>query len=354
LFLVEPEETREDRPLTEFELASRLSYFLWSSMPDDELFALCRDGKLRKDDNLEKQVQRMLKDPKAAALVENFFDQWLQIRGLKSFMPNPEQFPTFNEQLRIAMQKETELFCGNIVKEDRSVLEFLDANYTFVNGRLAKHYGIEGIKGDDFRKVTFKDEKRGGVLTQASILAITSNPTRTSPVKRGKWILENILGTPPPPPPPSVPELKEGKEVELSGTLRQRMEQHRADPNCATCHQRMDPLGFGFENFDAIGAWRNKEGTHDIDASGVLPGGLKFNGPAELRAILKKREWQFSRCLTEKMLTYALGRGMERYDKCTIEDIARNLPKGEYKFSCLVLEIVKSDAFQKRRGIKMQ
>ncbi len=338
--------------INDWELATRLSYFLWSTMPDEELFALARDGKLRKDDNLDKQVRRMLKDPKAAALVENFFDQWLQIRGLKTFTPNPEQFPTFNEPLRTAMQKETELFCGHVIKEDRSLLDFLDADYTFVNERLAKHYGMEGVQGDDFQKVTIKDNRRGGVLTQASILAITSNPTRTSPVKRGKWILENILGTPPPPPPPSVPELKEGNEAALSGTLRQRMEQHRADPNCATCHQRMDPLGFGFENFDAIGAWRTQEGKHAIDASGVLPGDVKFNGPAELRAILKKRGGAFGRCLTEKMLTYALGRGMERYDKCTLDEIAKNLAKENYKFSSLVLEIVKSDAFQKRRGMK--
>jgi hypothetical protein len=189
-------------------------------------------------------------------------------------------------------------------------------------------------------------------LTQASILAITSNPTRTSPVKRGKWILENILGTPPPPPPPSVPELNEDKEIVLSGTLRQRMEQHRADPNCATCHQRMDPLGFGFENFDAIGAWRTHEGKYEIDASGTLPGGQTFKGPAELRTILKQREAQFSRCLTEKMLTYALGRGMERADKCTIDEVSRNVAKDQFVFSSLVLEIVKSDAFQKRRGMK--
>jgi hypothetical protein len=346
------EKPAEFYPLNDWELATRLSYFLWSSMPDDDLLALCREGKLRKDDNLEKQVRRLLKDPKASALVENFFDQWLQIRGLKTFTPNPEQFPTFNEELRAAMQQETERFCEHTIKEDRSVLEFLDADYTFVNERLAKHYGIQGVEGDDFRKVKFPDNHRGGVLTQASILSITSNPTRTSPVKRGKWILENILGTPPPPPPANVPELKEGKEAVLSGTMRQRMEQHRADPNCAACHQRMDPLGFGFENFDAIGAWRTKEGKNDIDASGVLTGGITFNGPAELRAILKRREGAFARCLTEKMLTFALGRGMERYDKCTIDEVARNLAKDNYKFSSLVLEIVRSEAFQKRRGMK--
>ncbi len=347
----EDEKATEIYPLNDWELATRLSYFLWSTMPDEELFALCRDGKLRKDDNLEKQVRRMLKDPKASALVDNFFDQWLQIRGLKSFTPNPEQFPNFNENLRSAMQKETELFCQHIIKENRSVMEFLDADYTFVNETLAKHYGIDGVKGDDFQKVTFKDNRRGGVLTQASILSITSNPTRTSPVKRGKWILENILGTPPPPPPPSVPELKEDKGA-LTGTLRQRMEQHRADPMCASCHQRMDPLGFGFENFDAIGAWRTKEGKSDIDASGMLPGAVTFNGPAELRAILKKREAAFAHCLTEKLLTYALGRGMERSDKCTIDEVARNVAREQYQFTSLVLEIVKSDAFQKRRGMK--
>jgi hypothetical protein len=346
------EKPTESYGLNDWELATRLSYFLWSTMPDDELYALCREGKLRRDDNLEKQVRRMLKDPKASALVDNFFDQWLQIRGLKTFTPDPKQFPSFTEPLRAAMQKETELFCQHIVAEDRSVLEFLDTNYTFVNETLAKHYGIDGVNGDNFRKVTFEDERRGGVLTQASILTITSNPTRTSPVKRGKWILENILGTPPPPPPANVPELKDGNDAALSGTLRQRMEQHRADPNCATCHQRMDPLGFGFENFDAIGAWRAKEGKSDIDASGVLPGDVKFNGPGELRVILKRRVGAFGRCLTEKMLTYALGRGMERTDKCTIDEIARNVAKDNYKFSSLVLEIVKSDAFQKRRGMK--
>jgi hypothetical protein len=336
----------------EFELATRLSYFLWASTPDDELFRLASEGNLRKPEVLEAQVKRMLKDPKARALSENFAPQWLQIRGLKTFAPDPKMFPTFDEPLRDAMFLETERFFQYIVEEDRSILELIDSDYTFVNERLAKHYGIDGVKGGEFRKVKLPDSRRGGVLAQASVLTVTSNPTRTSPVKRGKWIMDNILGTPPPPPPPDVPEFKEDKQAALSGTLRQRMEQHRVNPSCATCHQRMDPLGFGFENFDVIGAWRDKEGKFPVDASGVLPDGKKFNGPAELRGILKQREGEFARCLTEKLFTYALGRGTERSDRCTIDEIARNLQKNEYRFSGLVLDIVKSDALQMRRPKK--
>src|SRR5206468_6325729 len=249
-------------------------------------------------------------DGKARALVESFAGQWLELRSLKAVTPDTALFPAFDEALRAAMLKESELFFEAIVKEDRSILDFLDADFTFLNERLARHYGINGVRSDQFQRVHLTDDQRGGILTQASILTVTSNPTRTSPVKRGKWILENLLGTPPPPPPPDVPELKEGKE--LTGTLRQRMEQHRANPSCATCHQRMDPLGFGFENYDAIGAWRTKDGKFAVDAGGVLPDGRKFNGPAELRKILKERQAEFTRCLTEKLLTYALGRGMER------------------------------------------
>jgi hypothetical protein len=338
------------RLVGEFELASRLSYFLWSSMPDDELYRLAREKKLREPGVLEAQVKRMLTSPKSRALVDNFAGQWLQLRNLKGFTPDPAQFPGFDEPLRSAMLRETELFFEHVVREDRSVLDFLDANYTFVNERLARHYGIPGVKGDQFRRVDLAGTPRGGILTHASILTVTSNPTRTSPVKRGKWILDNVLGTPPPPPPPGVEELKEDREVVLSGTLRQRMEQHRADPSCASCHQRMDPLGFGFENFDAVGAWREKEGKHAIDPSGVLPGGQSFKGPAELRAVLRKKEDAFARCLADKMLTYALGRGTERSDRCFIDEIGRNLARHGYKFSDLVLEVVKSDPFQKRTG----
>jgi mono/diheme cytochrome c family protein len=337
-------------PINEYELASRLSYFLWSSMPDEELFTLAREGNLRKPGTLEAQVRRMMRDPKARALVENFAGQWLQLRNLRNVNPDPALFPAFDESLRTAMLKETELFFESIVKEDRSVVDFLDADYTFVNERLARHYGISGVKGDSFRRVNLSGSPRGGVLTQASVLTVTSNPTRTSPVKRGKWILENILGTPPPPPPPGAGELSEDKKVVLSGTLRQRMEQHRANPNCATCHQRMDPLGFGFENFDAIGAWRERDGQFTIDPSGVLPSGQAFKGPAELKAILKSRREAFTRCLAEKLLTYALGRGLEPYDRCAVDQIAANVAKNGYKFSCLVDEIVKSDPFQMRRG----
>ncbi len=335
-------------PISDFELATRLSYFLWSSMPDDELFRLAQQGTLRKE--LENQIRRLLLDPKAKALVENFADQWLQLRNLKNAGPDPVLFPSFDESLRAAMLKETELFFEAVMKEDRSILEFVEADYTFVNERLAKHYRIPGIKGEQFQKVKLAGDQRGGILTHASILTITSNPTRTSPVKRGKWILETILGTPPPPPPPDAGELSEDKEVVLSGSLRQRMEQHRANPNCATCHQRMDPLGFGFENFDAIGAWREKDGKFLIDSSGVLPNGQSFQGPKELKAILKNKEAQFRRCLAEKMLTYALGRGVELFDKCAVDKIADGVAKNNNKFSSLVLEIVSSDPFQMRRG----
>lgn len=354
LFRVEidrrPDDPTAVRTLTDYELASRLSYFLWSSMPDDELFELARKKSLREPEVLEKQVRRMLKDPRSRALVDNFAGQWLQLRTLKEFKPDPDLFPRFDDKLRSAMLKETELFFENVVREDRSILDFIDADYTFVNERLAKHYGLSGVKGEEFRRVSLTGTPRGGILTQAAVLSVTSNPTRTSPVKRGKWILENILGTPPPPPPPGVEELKDDKESVLSGSLRQRMEQHRANPNCATCHQRMDPLGFGFENFDAIGGWRTKEGKHAIDPSGTLPNGQSFKGPVELRAILKTRQQAFARCLAEKLLTYALGRGVERYDRCTLDDIVKSADKDNFKFSRLVIDIAKSDPFQKRRG----
>jgi mono/diheme cytochrome c family protein len=334
--------------ISDFELATRLSYFLWSSMPDEELFELAEKGTLRRD--LEGQIKRMLRNDKSYALVENFAGQWLQLRSVKTIQPDPELFPSFDEALRTAMIKETELFFHEIVKEDRSILEFLDADYTFVNERLARHYGLRGVRGNQFRKMMLTGEERGGLLTQASILAVTSNPTRTSPVKRGKWILENILNTPPPPPPPDAGELSEDKEVVLKGTLRQRMEQHRANPNCATCHQRMDPIGFGFENYDAIGAWRTKDGNFDIDPSGVLPSGEKFQGPKELKKVLLKRDELFRKCLTDRLLTFGLGRGLEPYDKCAVDDISAAVAKDGNRFHRLVLEIARSEPFQWRRG----
>ena len=344
----EPNNPAAIHSINEFELASRLSYFLWSTMPDDELRQHAERGTLRT--NLETQTRRMLRDAKAKALTENFAGQWLQLRNLRSMTPDQARFPAFDESLRSAMQKETELFFDSVVREDRNILEFLDSDYTFLNERLAKHYGIPGVKGNDFRRVALPDHRRGGIVTQASVLTVTSNPTRTSPVKRGKWILDNLLGTPPPPPPPDAGELKEEKGGALTGTLRQRMEQHRANPNCATCHQRMDPLGFGLENFDAVGGWREKEGDFPIDSSGTLPSGQSFRGPAELKGILKSKEEDFRRCLTEKTLTYALGRGLEYYDKRAVEQIAAAVAQNQNHFSSLVLEIVKSEPFQMRRG----
>ncbi|HEY1858890.1 MAG TPA: DUF1592 domain-containing protein, partial [Gemmataceae bacterium] len=346
----EPNNPKAAHPINDFELASRLSYFLWSSMPDDELFAQARKGTLRKDGNLEAQAKRMLMDPKSKALVENFAGQWLQTRRLKTMYPDKKLFKDFNDQLREDMLKETELFVEAIFREDRSVLEFLDADYTFLNERLAKFYGIEGVKGNEFRKAQLTTDQRGGVLTMASILTITSNPTRTSPVKRGKWILENIFNAPPPPPPPNAGELSEKKTVVESASLRQRMEQHRKNPDCAVCHDRMDPLGFGFENYDAVGAWRAKDGKFDIDPAGDLPDGKSFKGPKELKAILKGKDKEFRRCLSDRLLTYALGRGLESYDKCAVDQIADNLAKNDYRFSSLVVSIVNSEPFQQRRG----
>lgn len=345
-----PGDKADIRPIGDFELASRLSYFLWSSMPDEELFDAARSKKLREPEVLKKQVRRMLKDARSRTLVDNFAGQWLELRNLKDFKPDPDLFPRFNEKLRSAMLKETELFFESIVREDRSILDFIEADYTFVNEQLAKHYGLSGVQGEAFRRVSLKGTPRGGILTQAAVLAVTSNPTRTSPVKRGKWILDNILNAPPPPQPAGVEELKDDKEAVESGSLRQRLEQHLSNPGCAACHQRMDPLGFGLENFDPIGAWRSRDGKHAIDATGTLPNGQSFNGPVELRAILKGRHEAFARCFAEKLLTYALGRGVERSDRCTLDDIVKSAGKHQYKFSRLVIDIIKSDPFQKRRG----
>jgi hypothetical protein len=345
----EPDNPRSVHQVDEYALASRLSYFLWSSMPDEELFALAGQGKLQA--NLEKQVKRMLKDPKAHALVENFADQWLQIRNLAGITRDAETFPAFNEELRAAMGRETELFFEYVMQQDRSIFEFIDADYTFLNERLARHYGLAGVTGDEFRRVDLKGNQRGGLLTQASILTVTSTATRTSPVKRGKWVLENLLAAPPAPPPPDVPALKEGKAARQAGTLRQQMEQHRANPSCAACHARMDPIGFGLENYDAIGAWRTKEGDFQVDSSGQLAGGEEFHGAADLKTILlKEKKEAFVRCLSEKMLTYALGRGLEYYDKCALDEISREVARNKYRFSSVVLGVVRSTPFQHRRG----
>jgi mono/diheme cytochrome c family protein len=338
----------EPRPLDEFALATRLSYFIWSSMPDDELLDLAERGQLRA--NLAPQVRRMLASPKARALVDNFAGQWLQIRSLETFQPDKKLFPDYDPALRTAMQRETELFFERVMREDRSVFDFLTGDYTFVNARLAKLYGLPGVNGDEFQLVSLAGTPRRGVLTQASILTLTSNPTRTSPVKRGKWVLENLLGTPPPPPPPTVPSLDDASR-QLTGSLRQQMEQHRANATCASCHARMDPIGFSLENFNAIGAWRDKDGESPIDASGKLVSGDSFAGAAELANLLAdKKRRDYLHCLAEKMLTYALGRGPEYYDRPALDQIVHALNHDQDRFSGLILAVAQSFPFQMRRG----
>jgi hypothetical protein len=350
-----PGKEGQPRDLNDFEVATRLSYFLWSSMPDDELLALAEAGKLKQDGNLEKQVRRMLASPKSKALAENFAGQWLELRSLDIRTPDGELFPAFSDELRRAMRTETEMFFDAVVREDRSVLDLLSADFTFVNEPLARHYGIAGVSGNEFRRVSTAGTPRGGLLSQASFLTITSNPNRTSPVKRGKWILENILGTPPPPPPPDVPELVEAKKGEDLGSLRARLEEHRKNPACASCHERMDPLGFAMENYDAIGAWRDKDGKTPIDASGKLPSGESFRGATELRdLIVKSRQSEFLHCLAEKLLTYALGRGLEYYDQCAVDTITKALAEDGHKFSRLVIGIVHSDPFLKTGAKRSQ
>jgi hypothetical protein len=344
----DPNDRDAVHPVGEFALATRLSYFLWSSMPDDVLFDLAEEGELRQ--SLEPQIARMLRSPKAKALVDNFAGQWLQTRKVDSIYPSDRRFRDFDGSLRTAMRSETERFFEYIMREDRSVLEFLDADYTFVNDRLAEHYGIPNVTGDHFRRISIAGLPRRGVLTHGSILSLTSNPTRTSPVKRGKWVLENLLGAPPPPPPPDVPELEDDGR-QLTGTLRQQMVRHRENSICASCHARMDPIGFGLENFDGIGAWRDAENGHEIDPSGELTTGETFDGALGLIEILaENKRNDFLRCLSEKMLTYAIGRGLEPYDAPAIDSIVSELVQGDYRFSQLVTAIVSSYPFQMRRG----
>jgi hypothetical protein len=334
------------------ELASRLSYFLWSSMPDDELTRCADQQLLRRPEVIAAQVRRMLKDPKSRALVENFGGQWLELRRLESVNPDRDRFPDFEEYLRTSMRRETEMFFESIVREDRSVLDFLDGNYTFLNERLAQFYRVSGVVGPEFRRVDLTGNKqRGGILTQASVLTVSSYATRTSPVLRGKWILENFLNAAPPPPPPDVPNLDE-TAIGSAASLRQQMDQHRKNPSCASCHARMDPLGFGLENYDATGAWRTEDGKFPVDPSGSLPDGRSFKEPHELKAILKVDRDAFAECLTEKLLTYGLGRGLESYDKPAVKKIARSLARDDYRFSSLVMNIVNSMPFQMRGSEK--
>jgi hypothetical protein len=323
-------------------------------MPDAELLQLAHGNQLRQPDVLAQQVRRMLRDEKSRALVENFAGQWLQFSNIDIIRPDVGQFPTFEDNLRRSMRRETERFLEEIIRKDRSVLEILDADYTFVNERLARFYGIDGVEGSEFRKINVARTGRGGgLLSHASVLAVTSHSTRTSPVLRGRWILTNLLNAPPPPPPPSVPALDESR-IGQSVSLRQEMELHRRDAACASCHARMDPLGFGLENFNAIGDWRLRDGENPIDASGTLPSGRSFQGHQELKQILLDQREVFVRGLAEKLLIYALGRGLERYDRPALAKIADRLPRAGYRFSELVLGIVDSMPFQMRSAVDQE
>jgi hypothetical protein len=336
--------------LNDLELASRLSFFLWSSMPDDELLDAAVRGRLRDPAALEQQVRRMLSDPRSRSLVKNFAGQWLFLRNMRLIQPDVETFTDFDENLREAFQTETEMFIESMLREDRGVTDLLTADYTFLNERLARHYQIPNVYGSHFRRVSLGDETRRGLLGQGSILTVTSYANRTSPTLRGKWVLENILGAPPPPPPPNIPSLRPTNDSGKVLSLREAMAQHRTNPVCATCHARMDPIGFALENFNAIGKWRTADAGTVIDASGTLPDGAQFNGPAELKKILLRRPEEFVTTVTEKLLTYGLGRGVEYYDIPAVRKIVREAAPGGYRWSTLVVGIVNSTPFQMRRA----
>jgi mono/diheme cytochrome c family protein len=339
--------------ISDVELASRLSYFLWSSMPDDELLNLAEAGKLSAPGVLDAQVKRMLGDARSSALADNFADQWLETRNLDVVKPDPQKFPDWDPELRDAMRSETNLFFDYILRQNRPMADFLDARYTFLNERLAKHYGIEGVTGPEFRKVDLTTDQRGGVLSQAAVLTVSSYAQRTSVVIRGKYILQEILGTPPSPPPVTPPPLDEAAEG-TSASLRQQMEVHRADPTCASCHSKMDPLGFGLENYDAIGKWRTMDGKFPVDATGTLPNGKAFSTPGEMRAALVSALPQFAHCVVEKLMIYALGRGIAPYDRREIDGIVGRLAAQGYPFQTAIYEIVRSAPFQMRRGELVQ
>ncbi|WP_075081959.1 DUF1592 domain-containing protein [Mariniblastus fucicola] len=351
-FLFRIEANRDwDQPtqqISDIELASRLSYFLWSSIPDEELLGLATDNRLSEPDVLRDQVKRMLADGKSKSLVENFASQWLYLRNLESITPNVRLFPDFDDNLRQSFRLETEQLFADIVRIDRSVLKLIRSEHTYLNDRLATHYGIPNVRGSEFRKVQLPaDSRRGGILRHGSILMVTSYATRTSPTIRGNWILENILGTPAPPPPPNIPNLKENTTLEVS-TLRERLAAHRADPACASCHDRMDPIGFSLENYDAVGRWRTFEGTLDVDAAGMFPTGKPISSAAELEDVILERPQMFVRTLTEKLITYGLGRAVEPFDGPAVRSIESAAAKDDYRFSSIVTGIVLSDPFRLR------
>ena len=350
IFRTESSPAAGNAKVSDLELASRLSFFLWSSIPDDTLLTLAAQNRLSQPAVLSQQVRRMLADQRSRALVENFASQWLLLRNLKNHVPTPGDFPNFDNELRQAFRRETEMFVESIIREDRSVLDLLNANYTFVNERLARHYGIPNVYGSHFRRVTLRGEERRGLLGQGSILTVTSYPNRTSPVLRGKYILENILGTPPSPPPPNVDTTLEQKQGEEPKSVRALLEQHRRNPTCASCHRVMDPLGFALENFDGVGEWRVKETGGTIDPTGQLGTGAPVDGPVGLRnAILGQRE-MFVRTLTDKLMTYGLGRGVEHKDKPIVRAVARDAASQNYRFSSIVLGIVNSAPFQMKKA----
>jgi mono/diheme cytochrome c family protein len=335
--------------VSDVELASRLSYFLWSSMPDDELLDLGAANRLHLPEVLEAQVKRMIADPKAAALSDNFAGQWLETRSLDAMAPDRTRFPEWNNDLKEAMRTETRLFFDAVLRENRPLSDFIDAKYTFLNARLAKHYGIAGVEGPDFRRVELTTDQRSGVLTHGSILTVSSYPTRTSVVLRGKYVLENVLNSPPPPPPADVPALDDAP-VGVARSLREQTERHRAEALCASCHTKMDPLGFALENYDAVGKWRSEDGKVPLDVSGALPNGRTFAGPVELKALLKESMPAFTRSVSEKMLTYAIRRGVESHDRLVVRDLVQQTTAADYRIQALIQGIVKSVPFQQRRG----
>lgn len=354
-FLVRIESARPDvkgpYPVDDYDLAARLSFFLWSAPPDDELLALASKKALSSPGALEAQTKRLLADPRSRALADNFIGQWLQLRGLAAHKPDAKVFPQFTDTLREAMHEELSLFLGEVVRQDRAVTELIDADHTYVNEELARHYGIPNVRGKEMRRVALTDQRRGGVLTSAAVLMIQSDPDRNNVPRRGNYIAGAILGSPPPPPPPNVPSLDESKAAgDKPQTLRQRLEVHRSKPECQGCHSKIDPLGFSLENFDAIGRWRDEETGAPVDASGVLPSGQTFKGPVELKKILLGRKDDFVRTMAENMLIYALGRGLQLEDECVIRDVQKAAAAGEYRFSTMVLTIVTSHPFRHRKN----
>jgi Protein of unknown function (DUF1592)/Protein of unknown function (DUF1588)/Protein of unknown function (DUF1587)/Protein of unknown function (DUF1585)/Protein of unknown function (DUF1595)/Cytochrome C oxidase, cbb3-type, subunit III len=349
LFKIETRSVAAAHPVTDYELASRLSYFLWSSMPDDQLLTLAAQSKLRETATIDAQVKRMLADPRASALASNFAGQWLETRNLDVIKPDPKKFPEWNSDLREALKTESRMFFEYVLRENRPISDFLNARYTFLNEKLAKFYGIDGVKGPEFRRVELTTDQRGGVLSQGAVLAVSSYPTRTSVVLRGQYILNNILNSPVPPPPPDIPPLDEAATGK-SASLRQQMEKHRADPACAVCHNKMDPLGFSLENYNAIGKWRTMDGSFPVDSSGSLPSGTSFSTPAEMRAALTSALPEFTGCLTQKLLTYALERGLEAYDARTVSSIEKEMAAKDYGFQTLIFAIVHSTPFRQSRA----